>query len=103
MSQRRALIASILLTLVLAFSAIGIRAVMTDAPAEDAAAKSPLPVLVPGSDTRQGDDGTNDGEWRDDEGDEDHEDRSYASTSSNDNDRSSTRGETEHEENDHDD
>lgn len=109
MSQRRALIASIIITLVLAFSAIGIRAAMTDQPTEDTAAKNALPLLVTGSDTTQGDDGTtDDDEWddEDEDEDEDHEDQSYASSQDDNDDEdgsTSSKSEAWHEEDNDDD
>ncbi len=108
MSQRRALFASIIITLVLALSAIGIRAAMTDTPAEDAAAKSSLPVLVTGNGTTQGDDTSSDDTSYDDDSnehegdDEDHEDESYANSRSDD-DSSSSKSEAWHEEDNDDD
>lgn len=102
MSQRKALIASIVLTLVLAFSAIGIRAAMLDSPDDASNAKGALPVVVSGSENGEdeGDDRYDDD--RDD--DEDSSDREYASSSRDDDDDDGSYGEEgEHEEDDDDD
>ena len=74
MSQRKALIASILLTLILALSAIGIRAAMVDSPDDTAGAKGSLPLVVAGDD-REGDD-----EYDDERDDDEDRDSEYASS-----------------------
>jgi hypothetical protein len=76
MSQRKALIASILLTLVLAFSAIGIRAAMFDSPDESASTKGALPLLV---DDRRDDDRYEDDD-EDDRYEHDDDGKAYASS-----------------------
>lgn len=101
MSQRKALIASIVLTLVLAFSAIGIRAAMLDSPNDASEAKGALPVVVTGSE--DGEDEEDDRYDHDRDEDEDG-DREYASTSRDDDDDDREYGEEdEHEEDDDDD
>jgi hypothetical protein len=77
MSQRKALIASILLTLVLAFSAIGIRAAMFDSSDESASTKGALPLLVDdrGDNDRYEDD---EDDWY--EHDDDDDGKAYASS-----------------------
>ena len=64
MSQHKALIASIVFTLVLAFSAIGIRAAMLDSPSDSSNAKGALPVVVTGGEEGEegGGAGVGDGE-----------------------------------------
>jgi hypothetical protein len=80
MSQRKALIASILLTLVLAFSAIGIRAMVFDDTGDTASTKGALPLIV---DDREDDDRYDDDDDRyehDDEDDDDDDGKAYASS-----------------------
>jgi hypothetical protein len=81
MSQRKALIASILLTLVLAFSAIGIRAAMFDSSDESASTKGALPLLVDdrGDDDRYEDD-EDDRYEHDDDDENDDDGKAYASS-----------------------
>jgi hypothetical protein len=82
MSQRKALIASILLTLVLAFSAIGIRAAMFDSSGESASTKGALPLLVDdrGDDDRYEDDDEDDRYEHDDDDENDDDGKAYASS-----------------------
>lgn len=81
MSQRKALIASILLTLVLAFSAIGIRAMVFDDTGDTASTKGALPLLVDDRENDDRHDDDNDRYERDEDDDEDDEDgKAYASS-----------------------
>ncbi len=96
MSQRKALIASLVITLVLAISAIGIRAAMVDSPGTSANSPDALTLVEPGDfddddryedsdddryeESENGDsfqfwdEDDNDDDWSESEGDEDEED-----------------------------
>lgn len=83
MSQRKALIASVALTLVLALTAIGIRAAFIDSPNTSAGQETGVTLVAPGSyededdyDEEEGDDEDYTTTWddeSDDEDDDDHE------------------------------
>lgn len=89
MTQRKALIASLIITLVLALSAIGIRAAMVDTPDNSGDSAGTLTLVEPGGDfddddSYQGDD---DAFWRfDDDDDGDDNDRDHAEDDENEDD-----------------
>ena len=103
MSQRKALFASIVFTLVLAFSAIGIRAAMLDSPDDSSNAKGALPLVVTGNEGVEDPEADDDRYEDEQDENEDEGGREYASSSATDDDDSAYGGEDEHEEDDDDD
>lgn len=93
MSQRKALLASLVITLVLALSAIGIRAAMVDSPDTAADSAGTLTLVQPG------------GEFDDDDSYEGTDDDAYESADeeSDDDDNGGTRAEDHEDEEDGDD
>lgn len=95
MSQRKALIASLVITLVLALSAVGIRAAFFDSPDASADPESGVTLVVPGSGGYEDDD-------RYDESDDDEEEDTSITNDHDEQDDHNDSGDSDHEE-DHED